>query len=169
MDKTNYEELKRRADIVDGFCINENMCKGKRKDNGEWIYGYLVVRNVGVDKQSYRIVNFNVSPNPEGFVIDPDTLCRCTGIRDKNAKLIFEHDIIKTQEIYDRPHSSRRKGKEFFGVVTKNTFHHNTCKQDYDCKWHVKINDEEFGPKYGCYDWSIFFKSEIVGNEFGNY
>lgn len=30
----------------------------------------------------------------------PDTLCRCTGVRDKNSRLIFEHDIVR-REIWD--------------------------------------------------------------------
>ena len=26
---------------------------------------------------------------------DPGTLCRCTGVRDKNHRLIFEHDVVR--------------------------------------------------------------------------
>ena len=27
--------------------------------------------------------------------VDPDTICQCTGIKDKNGKLIFENDIME--------------------------------------------------------------------------
>lgn len=32
---------------------------------------------------------------PEFYEIDPATLCQCTGLKDKNGKLICENDITK--------------------------------------------------------------------------
>ncbi|MEZ3514496.1 MAG: YopX family protein [Lachnospiraceae bacterium] len=57
--------------------------KNKHLD-GTWIYGYLCDENY---------IN---SPELEGeFLIDPETICQCTGFTDKNIRKIFEGDIIK--------------------------------------------------------------------------
>ena len=33
--------------------------------------------------------------NKECFRVDPDTVCQCTEVPDKNGKMLFEHDIVK--------------------------------------------------------------------------
>ena len=39
------------------------------------------------------IQNFEwVSPT---LIVDPSTICQCTGLKDKNSKLIWEKDIVK--------------------------------------------------------------------------
>jgi hypothetical protein len=66
--------------------------KAKRVDNGEWVIGFL--RMVGY---VYTITTFVIKNN---YVVEtgcykviPETVCRCTGLRDKNGVLIFEGDI----------------------------------------------------------------------------
>ena len=55
--------------------------------DGTWIEGYLCNENY---------IN---SPSLEGeFLIDPSTICQCTGLRDKNGKLIWENDIVSVNE-----------------------------------------------------------------------
>ena len=71
--------------------------KAKRIDNGEWVQGALF------NGESHCIIGQEIkfSPYTEheckivGYEVDRDTICQCTGLKDKIGKLIWENDIIK--------------------------------------------------------------------------
>ena len=72
---------------------NRFLCRGKRIDTGEWVEGYLVQ----TVESSYIVVPYKHSTIcGEGSVIEIDqsTICQCTGLKDKNSKLIWENDIL---------------------------------------------------------------------------
>ena len=66
--------------------------KAKRVDNGEWVQGYIVKYGY-TGREKYSIVPEYAS-DLYSFLIDPSTICRCTGLKDENDKLIWENDIL---------------------------------------------------------------------------
>ena len=65
------------------------LSKAKRISDGEWIQGYLY----GIWEKRYIL--WGMTNNiPTMIEVDPTTICQCTGLKDKNGKLIWENDIM---------------------------------------------------------------------------
>ena len=79
--------------------------RAKRCDNGEWVEGALF------NGESHCIIGHEIkfSPYTEheckivGHEVDRDTICQCTGLKDKNGKLIWENDIMVAHLDKDNP------------------------------------------------------------------
>ena len=67
--------------------------KAKRIASGDWLVGY-VVKYGYTGREKYYIVPSYAS-DLYAIEIDPSTICQCTGLIDKNGKLIWENDIVK--------------------------------------------------------------------------
>ena len=63
--------------------------KAKRIDNGEWVEGYLY----GIWEKRYILWGMT-NDVPNMIEVDPTTICQCTGLKDKNGKLIWENDVL---------------------------------------------------------------------------
>lgn len=78
--------------------------RGKRVDTGEWVEGSLVT---GVFFRLGQEIPYMFCPNLADydcfedfseengiFEVEPSTICQCTGLKDRNGKLIWENDIV---------------------------------------------------------------------------
>lgn len=71
------------------------LCRAKRIDNGEWVEGYLSYPFcTEKGNESYYFYAKDSLDFYCRCVVDADTICQCTGLHDKNDKLIWENDIV---------------------------------------------------------------------------
>lgn len=133
---------------------NRYLFRGKRKDNGEWIQGYLY----GIWERRYILWGMT-NDIPNMVEIDPATICKCTGLKDKNGTLIWEKDIVsfehkKIEDVedvlsWDFAKYIRNYVIEFkstfvnYGLHFRNKSIHFECKQSTLCTHNCEVIGNE--------------------------
>mgnify|MGYP001753922435 FL=1 len=112
--------------------------KAKRIDNGEWEIGSLIILPNG-ECEIWNRCNNPPDSDPMWrrcvitHKVEPSTICQCTGLKDKNGKLIWENDVVKKHfySIYDDCVNS----EEYIGVVKLKDFAWvvDSFKGEYKC------------------------------------
>ena len=140
--------------------------RAKRTDNGEWVQGVpfeIEGKQVILIKDNENLLRVHYLEenmwNAEIYVIEVDksTICQCTGLRDKNGKLIWENDIVKKEFYTD--YDNCANSEEYIGIV-----------KITDCAWVIEtIRDKCTRPIFETMSYSEDVKHfEIIGNVFDN-
>lgn len=77
--------------------------KAKRIDTGEWVEGYLLHPHCTDSEKGVESYYFKERDENGWYsqrIVEASTICQCTGLKDKNGKLIWENDIVAYWDTY---------------------------------------------------------------------
>ena len=112
--------------------------RGKRKDNGEWVYGFPFAVKCGL------IIEGIETWDGERHHVDNDTVGQFAGVTDKNGTNIFEGDILRGRDHYrEEPIQIGYIGSSFTYFTSS-------------YRTHTPIEDSKLGIRVSFY--------EIIGN-----
>ena len=124
--------------------MREILFRGKRLDNGEWVYGSFL--QVEHEDGSFTTAIFHKKDAGGDAEVSPATVGQYTGLKDKHGKRIFEGDIVRCGT----------------GRICKVIFFISPGVSGFDL---VPVGGFDAPPPH---NWSLFADTEIIGNVHDN-
>lgn len=149
----------------------EILFRGKRVDNGEWVYGYLF--DDGYQNPRHVFVGGLMIDEYKGTACDkwningidfcdvkPNTICQYTELTDKNGKKIFEGDILRG---FQYPFCHDGEYNYYAEIIFANcSFMTYTRKNPSSCVRGISDGNTELMECWVSEDW------EVIGNIYDN-
>jgi uncharacterized phage protein (TIGR01671 family) len=134
---------------------NRYLFRGKLIDNGEWVEGFYFCMTHPDGRHTHHFImpigadlSLGTPIEKIQVEVDPSTVCQCTGLEDKNGKMIWENDIVKDKH----------------GNLYKAFWQNNYYQFSFIC---VKSGIFQIGMKWNL--WSMkSYEIEVVGNVLDN-
>lgn len=115
------------------------LCRAQMVDNGGWTYGYLY----SMWERKYILLGM-INDVPNMIRVRHDTICQCTGLKDKHGNLIWENDVVSTPR------------EDGYSLI---------CWSDTEAKWEIHNDTERVVLSFDNY-WP--YEIEVVGNAIDN-
>ena len=154
--------------------------KAKRADNGEWGQGYLFddgfengrvfIGGLVIEKYTGTACDDWTISGSCFCEVDKSTICQCTGLRDKNGKLIWENDILMC---YDNTDNLVKVAYGEFDAIDADSFN----VSDSVIGWHHEVVSMDALKKYELLRYDMLplteyyiqlMESKRIGNIFDN-
>lgn len=124
---------------------DKNLYRGKRVDNGEWVDGDLIHRQIWGCALAIIRISDDGFEHYEEYEVIPESVGQFTGLTGKNGNKIFEGDIVKVTT----------------GIEGYKSTYHSAIQE-------VKYNAESGIAVFLPFDNSDMVEVEVIGNIYDN-